>query len=246
MFHVAICDEDKNDIEYIKKTIVKSGLHKSEVIFYEYYSEEEFLMVIEEGTKVDLLILETKIDENKVAKEFRKKYYNTTLIFYASINALSPEIIKVCPYRFLLKEYSDKELIEEFKDIITYLKEKKRTPIISGYDGYSHLQIAIDEVMYISIAKRGSHVHVYDGVLSRDRDVIFCKKKVEELYEILKDYDFAYVHNSYIVNFKFIKERTKEEIQLMNGEILSVSRSRTRELRNKMELYLNKINRKEF
>ena len=64
--------------------------------------------------------------------------------------------------------------------------------------------------------------------------------------EILKDYDFAYVHNSYIVNFKFIKERTKEEIQLMNGEILSVSRSRTRELRNKMELYLNKINRKEF
>ena len=100
--------------------------------------------------------------------------------------------------------------------------------------------------MYISIAKRGSHVHVYDGVLSRDRDVIFCKKKVEELYEILKDYDFAYVHNSYIVNFKFIKERTKEEIQLMNGEILSVSRSRTRELRNKMELYLNKINRKEF
>ena len=57
MFHVAICDEDKNDIEYIKKTIIKSGLHKSEVIFYEYYSEEEFLMVIEEGTKVDLLIL---------------------------------------------------------------------------------------------------------------------------------------------------------------------------------------------
>lgn len=235
VFYVAICDNDKSFIEYIKKVIIKSGIHKNEITFYEYYSEEEFLFEIEKGVELDILILDMQTEGNKVAIQFRKRYSNTILIFCSRINKLSPESLKVSPFRFLFKEYSDKRMLSEFTEIVGYMKEKKKKPMICGHNRYNHFQVGLDDVMYISIARRGSEVHI-----SEEEKIFYCKKKVEELYEILKEYDFVYVHNSYIVNLKYIKKRTKDEIQLMDGEILSVSRARTKELREKMILYLEK------
>ena len=42
-------------------------------------------------------------------------------------------------------------------------------------------------------------------------------KENRDLYEQLKEYNFVYAHNSYIVNLKYIKN-VKEEIELMNGK----------------------------
>ena len=58
------------------------------------------------------------------------------------------------------------------------------------------------------------------------------------MYEQLKEHNFVYAHNSYIVNLKYIKKRVKEEIELMNGETLSVSRARTAELKKRMVEYM--------
>ena len=54
---------------------------------------------------------------------------------------------------------------------------------------------------------------------------------------ILEHYNFAYAHNSYIVNMEYIRVRKRQEIQLLDGKILSVSRSKTKELKEKMESY---------
>lgn len=243
MYNIAICDDDKNFISFVKKIIVEAGLNEKEVKFCEYYSGEEFLLDMEDGIELDMLILDIQmkgIDGNRVAVEFRKRYSNTTLIFCSGIYKPSPETIKVSPFRFLLKEYSNERMVDEFKEIVDYIKSKKRNPVICGYDGYDHFQVISDDIMYISIAKRGSCIHTCLENLNHEARLISCKKKVEDLYEILREHDFVYAHNSYIVNLKYIKSRMKDEIRLMNGEILSVSRARTRELREKMVLYLEK------
>ena len=93
--------------------------------------------------------------------------------------------------------------------------------------------------MYISIARRGTNIHVCPrGLKNNNNNVFHCKKKIEDLYEQLKEYNFVYAHNSYIVNLKYIKKRVKEEIELMNGETLSVSRARTAELKKSMVEYM--------
>lgn len=244
MFKIAICDDDKNFIDYTKKVLVGAGLNEKEAKFYEYYSGEDFLFDMEDGIELDILILDIQmkgIDGNRVAVEFRKRYANTTLVFCSGIYKPSPETIKVSPFRFILKEYSDERMLNEFREIVEWIKSKRNNPVLCGYDGYNHFQVSSDDIMYISIAKRGSYIHTCLGEMNyKEAKVISCKKKVEDLYEMLKDFDFVYAHNSYIVNLKYIKSRMKEEIQLMNGEILSVSRARTRELRGKMISYLEK------
>ena len=43
MYHIAICDDDKIYIDYLKEVILGSGVDKEEVLFYEYDSGENFL-----------------------------------------------------------------------------------------------------------------------------------------------------------------------------------------------------------
>ena len=132
-------------------------------------------------------------------------------------------------------------MVTEIEEIMEYLEEKKKEPYIDGYYYYNRVQLLPDDIMYISIAKRGSHIHICSGTVNfKCQGIISCRKKVEELYEILKDFNFVYAHNSYIVNLRYIKSRTKNEIQLMNGEVLTVSRSRTKELKEKISMIKGK------
>ena len=130
-------------------------------------------------------------------------------------------------------------MLDQCEDIIDYLKNKRTAPMIKGYKEREHFQIESDDIMYISIARRGTNIHVCPrGLKNNNNNVFHCKKKIEDLYEQLKEYNFVYAHNSYIVNLKYIKKRVKEEIELMNGETLSVSRARTAELKKRMVEYM--------
>lgn len=104
-----------------------------------------------------------------------------------------------------------------------------------------HFKIKLDCILYISIAKRGSKIHIYDFDLPFEHNgVLLSDKKVCELFEELSNSGFAYAHNSYIVNLQYVKIRNREEIELINGEVLSIARSKLPEFRKRVEEYLGK------
>lgn len=159
--------------------------------------------------------------------------------------------VAICDSDKIFQEYIKQKEIEtglcqeELINRLEHEQDNKGRPLILGYYRQNHVQLLPEDIMYISIAKHGSILHPYPGTVHFPYNgKIFCKRKVRELYEFLKDFDFAYAHNSYIVNMKYIKSRSKEEIQLMNGEILTVSRSKTKELKERMNLFFeqNTIN----
>lgn len=243
MYNIAICDDDREFIEFVKK-IIKELNFLDNMNLHEYLSGKDFLFDIDNRHDLDLLILDIQMDEidgNKVAIELRKRFKDIVLVFCSGVYNPSPENIKVAPFRFLLKQYSKDRMLEEFSEIFEYLAEKKEEPALLCYDRKYTLKVNISEIVYISITRRGTEVHTY---LKRDKftnkKTYFCKQSLREVYELLKEYSFAYAHNSYVVNLRYICKRNKEEIQMINGEILSVSRSRAKELEKEMDLYLAK------
>lgn len=241
MYNIAICDDEKEFIEFVKELIRELDM-SNEVRIYEYLSGEEFLFDIDNRYDLDLIILDIQmnvIDGNKVSLELRKKYKSTTLVFCSGIYKPSPENIKVFPFRFLLKQYSKSKMLQEFKEIFEYIKAKKDEPVLVCCDGRNHLHIQPHEIIYVSIHRRGTKVHVYSEK-DEEEKVYSCKLNIEQVYDLLKDYHLVYAHNSYIVNLKYINKQNKEEIQMVTGEILSVSRSRSKELREKLTLYFER------
>lgn len=241
MINIAICDDDKRFIKYIESAMKEAGL-KEEVTYYEYTSGEEFIAAFKEDINYSLLILDIQmegIDGNQVAYEFRKKYKNCMLVFCSGVCRPTPTSFKVSPFRYLLKEFTHKTMLEELKEIIEALQAVQKTITIEGQYNGNIVKLKPEQIMYISIAKRGSYIHIYPKTMPFEYKGFFMtKKSVAELYEILEKENFAYAHNSYIVNMKYIKIKGKQEIELPNGEKLSVSRSKLPELRNKMAEYL--------
>ncbi len=238
MYQVAICDDDKRFVQYLKRIVLSSGLDEREVSFYEYYSGEELIERCAEQDNIDLLILDMQmkeLDGNETAKQFRKRFPTSILVFCSGSCQPTVRCFESAPFRYLLKGHTDASIQREMKTIIQEIKNRKIEPFIVGNRYCNTVKLKPEEILYIAIAKHGSSIHVCPHIKKYEfENNLTCKERVEELYSVLKDFGFAYAHNSYIVNLRYVKRKTATELELSDGTILSVSRSKEKELRAKL------------
>ncbi len=235
MYHVAICDDDWMFMQYIKRIILSCNLGGGEVFFYEYYSGEQLIQDADKKDNIDLLILDMqmkKMDGCETAKQFREIFPTSILVFCSGSCQPTVKCFESVPFRYLLKEYTDSRMKQEMEIVIQEMKNRKVEPYIIGNWYYNTIKLKPEEILYISIAKHGSSIYVCPNIKRYDFESnITSKERVEELYSILKDFGFAYAHNSYIVNLRHIRRKTTTELELTDGTILSIARSKEKELR---------------
>lgn len=243
MYKIAICDDDNIFIQYMKQIIQSSSVKEQDIKFYEYYSGEELINCLEEGINFDLLILDMqlgKINGLKTAQKYREAYANTTLVFCSGVCLPSVKSFEVTPFRYLLKQYTNIHMQHEINTIIEEVKRKKQIPYIIGNYQYNMVKLKPEEILYISVSKHGSNIFVNPNYRKDEfGKSIPCKMKVEKLYDILKSNGFVYAHNSYIVNMDYLILKVKNEIKLTDGTVLTVARSKEKELRKAFAEYLS-------
>lgn len=250
MYNILICDDSRGFVHYIKRMIFYTGLRENEVIFYEFNSGENLADYLKkEDAKCDLLILDVHLPDmngNEVAVLFRKRFADAILVFCSGVYFPSDESFKVMAFRYLFKTYSDKRMLSEMKGIVRRMVECKRIPSIIGYYRYKTVNLKPDEILFIENSKRGSKLHLCPDLHLKEfnEEMIFSSEKISVLYEILKDYGFAYAHNSYIVNLNYVREIAYKELVFKSWNdkeknmILSVSRSKFQELRERFTRYM--------
>lgn len=251
MYHIVICDNDKSFIEFIKKVIFKSGLKEEEVVFSEYYLGNDMLDELEEIEVCDLLILDMKIkdlDSYEVAKSFRKIFKTSVLVFCSATCAPTDKCFKVTPYRYLYKNYPNIKMLSEMKEIIKKVKNNKNKDndfcIVGNY--YCNIvKLNPRDILYIENSKRGSMIHICEEKIEYEFEKkLTTRYKLAELYEKLNKYGFEYGHNSYLINLKYVsKMLSKGEVKLLDGTILSISRSKLKKFRialsNELDCFKN-------
>jgi len=246
MYHIVICDSDKSFIEFIKQVILKSGLREEEVQFSEYYLGKDILDELNEIEFCDLLILDMRIkdlDSYEIARSFRKVFKSSILVFSSATCAPTDKCFKVTTYRYLYKNYSNVKMLSEMKEIIKKVKNNKNNNddfcIIGNY--YCNIvKLNPKDILYIENSKRGSMIHICDEKIEYEFEKkLTTRYKLAELYEKLNKYGFEYGHNSYLINLKYVsKLLSKGEVKLLDGTILSISRSKLKKFRTAL---LNEI-----
>ena len=85
MYNIAICDDSKQYITYIKKVMNEARENMDmELRVYEFSSGEELVRNLENDIIYDLLILDMCLggmDGNETARIFRKKFPYAVLVF---------------------------------------------------------------------------------------------------------------------------------------------------------------------
>ena len=119
MFKVAICDDDKNYRRIVKETVRRYSSNIGEIVFDEYSSGEELLADIYQMHNLLFLDIQmAEMDGNEAAKEFRTANKSAVLVFCTNYQEPTTESFKVQPYRYIMKDFSDRMLTEEMPDIL--------------------------------------------------------------------------------------------------------------------------------
>ena len=235
MYHIGICDDDATFIEYIKR-LFREVCPETE--FYEYLSGEELVRDMQTKEIYDLLILDVfmpGMDGNETARNFRNQFPDTLLVFCSGVCMPTVESFETTPYRYWLKEYTEERMRSEVKILLDKLQKTKMAPCVMGKSGNLMVRLSLDRISYIAIARNGTVIYGRDS-----EEKYTSSKKIREWYEMLKDFGFAYAHNSYIVNLKYVVMAGPKELELMNGERLTISRARSKEFQKAFAVELGK------
>ncbi len=233
MFHIVLCDDDRDFISYMEKMINKVLFDMEEAVFHEYASGKEMMDSLKEDSECDLLILDMQMPEmdgDDTAKLFRKKFADAVLVFCSGAVSPTTKSFEAEPYRYLMKSSSDEEMLEKLKDIIKKVAYKRAHSYITINDKTAKYVLKVRDIAYVEIIKRGCEIN-FNKVQNRERTKLKVNKNMAEMRELLKEYRFASPHKSFLVNFEHILNIGSTTLELSDGTTLAISKYKVKAFR---------------
>lgn len=229
MFSVAIYTIRANIRKIVNYEISKkmkiNGL-PYEIICYDSVDNLEW--DIREGKYYHLIFSE--IDARKkiflLTKEMNIKRYYSAWFYMVEKKDLLQEAYFYHPYTVIQLPINQDVFIKEIEGAIRFFSYHNNFYTYISAMKYYHIPLRI--IMYVKSEKKRvefrcherESIYIYDKVDN-------IEKEVRELYT-----KFIRVHKSYLINIDYIYKYEPNEIEMLNGEIIPISKSRKNEIRN--------------
>lgn len=234
MYKIAICDDCKEYRKTLVSYIKKESTNQADLLIYQYDTGQKLLE--NRGLGFDLIFLDMQLSDmsgSDVAARIRKDDKEAVLVFCSGVYMPNPELFNVNPFRYLIKQKNEEETQETIHMILEYVRNcRKREYFTLTGDG-SCTRIEVNDILYFSIIKRGSEVHLYDRVQGSEQ-VLKTKENISDIEVRMRNRNFALIHKSYLVNLQYVSRVMKNSLIMENGTELPVSRS-------KRDMFLDKF-----
>ncbi|MGN0004477.1 MAG: LytR/AlgR family response regulator transcription factor [Candidatus Gastranaerophilaceae bacterium] len=216
MFNIAIFEPNISDNELLQQFIFSELFEKFEFKIFSFVDEGKFIDFIYENN-VCLLIVDVNMVVNSgmkslnTVKSFKNPY---DLIVISEDKDMALYGYKYNAFDFILKPINYIEISESLRRLIKTRDENSQSFYIKN--GCYLERFCIDEIYYFSsLARKVSLVNANDSI-------DFYGKLDDVMLQLPKN--FIRVHQSYIVNNRYLKAISKNELILTNGEIIPVSK----------------------
>jgi two-component system, LytTR family, response regulator len=216
--------------------LLKHNFRKLDIVAI--VDEFEEAKKILKSTNVDILILSVKENEAQIAGELHKQASKSNcyviIISHNYVYSLLHPILKIADY--VLTPIQDDVFVRAVHRVIRHILH----PIVSNHvettNEIKFLPIPnhenIDLVPLSSIVRLESSNN-YTTIYTEDAKGILTSKHIKDYENRLPTSMFFRVHNSHIINLKFIKSYIRSKtgsLILLDGSIIPISASRKKEL----------------
>ncbi|MFQ9562773.1 MAG: LytR/AlgR family response regulator transcription factor [Faecalibacillus intestinalis] len=237
MIRIAICD-DEEIFRYKIEEILKDYFKKRQLVYSVDFFESGIELINNNGIKeYNIIFLDINmegINGIETAKKIRKISNDVFLVFITAFLDYSLEGYKVHAIRYILKDSGKMpEAINECMDTILQEANKKFLKIrIDFIEGAK--VVPIDAIVYVesNLHKLNYYVNTIEGI--RDYTQYTTLNKVENNFPKTQ---FVRIHQSYLVNLKYIKYIKNYKAILKNGLELSIPKSRYKDVCNTFILF---------
>lgn len=241
MFKIAICDDENYFTEELKKILSDCMLKKGLVFKIDTYSSGAKLISLGIGMlQYSIIFLDINMDEVDgimTAKKIREVSKEAFIVFVTAFVNYTLEGYKVDAIRYLLKGGNNfKSAIDE---CINAIIEKMNYTIVTKSFHFNEgvKEIALERLLYIE-----SRLHKLEFHVQEDKMKVYTiYATLNNLEADLQDNDFVRIHQSYLVNLKYIMSIERYQATLTDGTILIIPKARYTYVKDKFIAYRGEI-----
>lgn len=239
MINIAICDDDRGITEQVKNIVSVYEVEKTENFFCDVFFDGNSLIMAEQ--KYDIIFLDVYmpgINGIETAKKIRKEDKIVEIIFLTSFSGHTREALSVHAFEYLVKPINKADIYRQLDEVISRILHRRenqdsRHVIMEFNAGRNQLKLALEDIYYFEredrkikvVTKKGNYT-LYETLSSIDKRV--------------NPYDFILSHQSFIININHIKDYIKDEIVMMNNDIIPLAQKRAAEFKQAMRTFLQK------
>lgn len=220
-FLVAVCEDDKTQLEYIQ-SFVSSFAEKERIPCQVegYVSAEQLLFSFDREMPFDLYILDIQMGEMNgmdLARKIREQDREASILFLTGLREYALEGYEVGAVRYLIKPVKEVELYEILQEIYHQIgKMDKDVFLLECGDGIQ--KIPYENIWYLEA--QGHYVK-----LAFEKEIIQWKAAFSSFQTLLEENGFVVAKRGLLVNLRRITRIGKNSCILDNGEEIPVSRS---------------------
>lgn len=223
MIKIALCDDNKNELNYIAEQIENYKYKSYMDLEYECFSNgAELLAQIKSDIFYDLIFLDVvmpSISGMDIAREIYKHNRNAKIIFLTVSAEFAVDSYDVNALDYILKPITSERLSATMKKFEESRKRLEYETIIIRKKT-SIIQIPLYDLCYVEVFDHCIFYHLSDSSVEK------CRQSLSEAEYILKrNGKFFKTCRSYIVNIDYIKKIDTKGIIMTNGDIVMISRA---------------------
>lgn len=230
MLNIAVCDDDlvyASKIESLLLEIAKTRLIKMDI---EVYSDgSELWKDISEGKTYELIYLDiemVKLNGIDVAKKIRENDTNVILIYISNFENYFIELFEVEPFRFIKKPVNEKIFGDYFDRAYERIIQDD---IYFEYRFNKVLhKILTKNIIYFESSGRLINIKYKDG-----NGKFYGRLNMVEKQLHNGKIPFLRIHQSYLVNYRFVNKISFSRVILFDGTVLQISEDRQKMIRAK-------------
>lgn len=228
MYQIAVCD-DEDAIRAQLVRVLDAHPQRSAFSVAEFSSGEALLADLRAGQTFFLLILDIELQDQSgvtVGKLLREELRdNATQVLYISAHTnYAMELFDIRPLNFLTKPLDERKLsacVTQALDLAP-----KLDAALTVFPGKQAQRIPLREIRYLESYNKRLTVHTIQGDCT-------CSQRLSNVLSALPQPDFFQIHQSFVVNDRYVRRIRYDRLSLDDGTELSISqpfRKQVREL----------------
>ena len=240
MIKVAIVDDNEVFLQEMKQAVESCGEFTEGMVCDTYSGGVDFLQA--DNGAYQLVILDMQMAGKsgyETAQKLRERDDSVVIAFVSGVILPKPEHFKVQPYRYLLKNADKDEISRDIEELLRETKRRNLNEMVEVVCDGEARRIPIRSIFYIAKAKRGSLLTVEDSYAGGGK-TLQSNERLEKWYVQLCTQGFEYAHTSYIVNLRAVTKIVKNELTMMNGDKLGISRTCSSKFHQSFSAYFHK------
>lgn len=241
MIKIAICDSEINDLNELKELISGFVLNKGIVFEIDTFSSGGKFISLGIGMlQYSIIFLDINMDEVDgimIAKKIREVNREAFIVFVTASVKYALEGYKVDAIRYLLK--GGKNFESSMDECINAILKKMNYTIVTKTFIFNEgaKEIALERLLYIESRLHKLEFHVMEDKM----EVYTIYDTLNNIEAALQDNDFIRIHQSYLVNLKYLMSVDRYQAVLTDGTALVIPKARYTYVKDKYTAFRRKI-----